>query len=175
MLTANYTCGLGGGVADAITTPELALDWMRKFERFLADLPPATPVLVAEDAEPGAASQTYNSTDGIVWISVSYLDALNKATSFVAEGPFPVVGPPIPGALKNLGTAEYVLGATRALITGLQMTPSADTTTKTGPRLYSRKAAIGVATGIGMLAVLAGFAIGWARKPGPSSFVYPSP
>jgi hypothetical protein len=173
MLTANYTCGLGGGVADAISTPAQALEWARKFESFLKPIPGKTPVLVIEDSEPGSAQSSYASADGIAWISTSYLEALDKATSFAAEGGFPAVGGPVPGALKNLGNVESVLESLRGLITGLQMVPEA--TDEAGPKLYSRKAAIGVAVSVGFLAALTAFAVGWVRKPEPSSALYPGP
>ncbi len=168
MLTATYGFN---GITDAITTPAQALEWAQKFETFLTPLPADTSVIVVTDTEPGTASSYYASDTGIATISESYLKALDKAMTFVAEGSFPVAAGPVPGALKNLGAAGNVLESVRGLVTGLQMAPSGRATVG---KLYSRKAAIGVAAGVGLLAAFAAFAVGWAHKPGPSSFVYPS-
>jgi hypothetical protein len=153
--------------------PAEALAFVQKFDRFLGEIPGETPVIVIPDEQDGAIQSSYSSQEGVAWISKSYLDALDKATSFAAVGAFPTAaGGVVPGAIATLGSAESVREALAALIVGLETVPENGTAPE---KLYSRKAVIGVSLASAFLAAIGAFAIGWARKPGPTSMVYPPP
>jgi len=161
-----------GNVVDAINTPALAVQWLQKFESFLVPLPDDTQVVAIGDSEAGAASSSYNSSSGVAYISRTYLDALDKALSFgAAEATFPRSPGVATGLVASLGSAKTVLTNTRDLILAVQAAnPSS---APVAQKLYTRKLALGIAIGTGLLAAIGSFAIFWARKPGSSSLIYP--